>query len=927
MPSGKVPEFKTLKECLEFLQWLHDDKHMQYRVTRRLKKLLEKKYEKIHEQQMDAALSTFLSRVSEFHTKLCQKTGHGTYTPDKARDAFYALLQCIPKFLSVMYFIRYNVDPNFAGVGGGRWAEQEVGTLALYARINSQLVERMKSTAKDIEKYLIAESDDDYGGMMPGGFGAGELMPDYQGHYSQGLKMASDLIKICEKENHQLFRDVFVTSVLSKNSGVDVSNVANALRMVQDFCGLFEKVTDGEDFKGHVQSRNKCINWGELQRHCAKLKDSLSKLFTNNQFSFTGYGRTYDFLDKQNIAKKMASWLKKNLPEMKNILAQIQPLNSKYKKTDLKRKAILTRYYIDLGAHLTKYLFPYGFTFDGRSFKTGTTPYEDLKTHWDAVIGELKKDDGGLATLKNILDGDQCANGERKKESKPKLKPDTEPESDLGFEPKAETEPELENDIDSDVDSDEELMNQLSDDESEATKTEAAKPVVTKAEAPKPTPTKQEGAQNQGKKAEGAQNQGKKAEGDQGNGHSVGNTSSSPVTQAVQSQPSSSSSLDSASPGAPGTSSGQDSGAQATSPLSTQQSSGGSHRDDNADASSSPGGGGAGGSGQPPSVKKCLEPTMATFLNIGDTENSNQFCNKVYKKPTTTNYKYDTISEQLWEEYKKREILQPWEEKIAKRKREKEDKEREKEEQRQLQREAMLPEIDVVHKRQESDKSDNAYIEALHNQMRNATPSMPLLITLPPKNDVNSYDNADVFDADQSVTLNIDKPDVLGGGYPALFTIEQRPLVNAEDESYSIDGQVVGVDDSQLAFPVDGEEVKEKIGDEEGGLDDDKAVVIDGTMVSDADHAIFRHDGQIVVNIRGNEVTEKRDKQNEEERRLQLLHQTHHDHAKSLDGQPVPDPTDLILRQQEVTNMRRAYKEEEKRQRMKNQELKNARCS
>ncbi|CDR97098.1 hypothetical protein BBBOND_0310010 [Babesia bigemina] len=180
------------------------------------------------------------------------------------------------------------------------------------------------------------------------------------------------------------------------------------------------------------------------------------------------------------------------------------------------------------------------------------------------------------------------------------------------------------------------------------------------------------------------------------------------------------------------------------------------------------------------------------------------------------------------------------------------------------------------------------------------------------------FDNDEmIVDVKGVVDIDVEGTDVSGGGYTALFTIEQRPLVNAEDESHSIDSQVVGVDESQLVFPVDGEEVKEKIGDEEGGLDDDKAVVIDGTMVSDADHAIFRHYGEIVVDIGGNEVTEKCDKQKDEERRMQLLYQNHHNHAKSLDGQPVPDPTDLILRQQEVTNMRRAYKEEEKRQRMK----------
>ncbi|CDR94855.1 Ribosome-binding protein [Babesia bigemina] len=610
-----IPEFSTLKQCLEFLYWLHTDKQgkgMQYRVTRRLKKLLEKKYISFDPNDVEVALSTFLRRVSTFHEKLCKKAGQGDYNPGKATDALYALLRCIPKFLAVIYFLRYQVDDKFGAIGGGGWKDYWLG----YGALGGVLATR----GGELDKYLYAAATETRYGVIPGGFDIGGQEVNFRSGYRQGSAMAGDLQNICEKQNGQYFRDVFVTSVLSNKSGVDVSNVANALRLVRDFCGIFGPETNENEFKSHVQSRGNCIEWDKLKSHCFTLKESLGKLFTGGAFSFTGYGRQYKYLDK-NIDKRMASWFRANLNEVRKQLAKIESFTSK--NYNHRKRNVPPEYYTELGAHLTKYLFPYGFTFDANSFKTGTAPYESLKKVWDSVIGDLKNIGGGLDEFKKILDGTACTNRKKDKEYKPKTEPESNaeigPEDEDQLEDGDELEPEIESEDESDDYLDSESENEdLPDDKTEATKTEAAKPAAPKPEGAQNQGKKGEGAQNQGKKAEGAQNQGKKAEGAQNQGKKgegaqnqgkkgeggQSNATSPDLSAAevVQTQNPSASSPDSEASGAPSPGSGQGPGG----PGSTSDPAQGSGRGPQSGAtdsntvsgpSSGSGGGGAGGGG------------------------------------------------------------------------------------------------------------------------------------------------------------------------------------------------------------------------------------------------------------------------------------------------------------------------------------------
>ncbi|CDR97436.1 Ribosome-binding protein 1 [Babesia bigemina] len=597
MASGKGPEFKTLKECLEFLEWLYTNKQgqpLQSSIANRLYRLIKDRYIGVNQGNIEKALSTFLSRVSNFHKKLC-KNARGHYLGNKSpKDVLYALLESIPKLLSAIYFLRYKVDANFKALGGGGWTENQVG----YGK-------RMRSP---IDAYITAKANERKYGVISGGFDEIELKMGHQSGYSQGSNMVNDLRMILDKHfsGYNYFLDVFATSVFGKH-GSDMSNVANALRLVQDFCGIFEKVTGEEDFKNNLQARYHCISWQDLQQHCSKLKKSLEKIFKGNRFSFTGYAREPQVLSTENIAKKMAKWFKNHLGGVIEKLNDIQafdtkrlPLNSRL----FRNTAVLPPKYPEaFTAYFTKNFIPYGFTFYHNQYKVESTPYQVLFDNWNGAIHELKNTSDGLDELLKILNGKQCASRQKvkKTEKKPMTKPDAELESDTGHENKPkpdaetgtepETEPELEDDneleddLDSEIDSDEELMNQPSDEEdasineSEATKTEAAKPVVTKNEATPNQGKKAEGAQNQGKKAEGAQNQGKKAEGAQNQGKKAeGAQNQGKKAEGTTNQPGgqsdgNGSSAGTPSPGDPVPSSGQDLGGQGSASGRAQQSS------------------------------------------------------------------------------------------------------------------------------------------------------------------------------------------------------------------------------------------------------------------------------------------------------------------------------------------------------------------
>ncbi|GBE60011.1 ribosome binding protein [Babesia ovata] len=386
--TGHGIQLNTLKQCLQFLMWLNHNKQssMKTDVATQLSNRLKGKYKTVNQREIEKALSTFLSSVFNFHSRLCSRTDKKKIG-NNPNDALNALLECIPKFLAVMYFLRYQVDHKFGKLGGGKWKDQMV--------VYSQYA------ATEIQKYLTASSGSKDYGVIPGGFSYNELKRG-----RRGSQMTGDLEQICEKYSHvphiqNYFLDVFSTSVLPRNSGTQDSNTANALALVSSLCEMVaaegDTETGGELKQKLDESLNgddvkKCICWSDLKDHCQTLQSQIGTIYKTNVFSFTGFKRNRDRLSEKEFAKETAKWLRGNLAKVKTNLDKIE--------TDITMN--------NLTGYFTINLFPYGFTFDKNNFGSGMNPRTILNDNWRTVIEALRRDREGLERLKQILEGEAC---------------------------------------------------------------------------------------------------------------------------------------------------------------------------------------------------------------------------------------------------------------------------------------------------------------------------------------------------------------------------------------------------------------------------------------------------------------------------------------------------------------------------------------
>ncbi|GBE58510.1 ribosome binding protein [Babesia ovata] len=448
----------TLKECLQFLMWLNSDSGMQDKVAQNLEKRIDKYFKppKFTLNNVKSALSKFLENASGFYTRLCYNAQPWSHRGERPDQICNALLECTPKFLTVMYFLWYNVDPSFSQLHGGGWKQNWTGALTgSYWHKNS---------GGDLDQYLFAKSGDSKHGVIPGGFTSDDEViynaNVWDRGYPQGYSMARDLDKIVSKEFYNFFRSVFVTSVIA-DSAKRRENAANAIVLMRTFCDIVleeaKKSNNGgtlihelnEGLRQQVRSNNNFICWQDLRQHCAKLKEQFKKIFASKHFDFTGQSTGVGDL-KMELAKETANWLRTNITRVQGHLNDI----------DTKDSSIQGH----LGVYFTKNLFPYGFTiFNNTRFQMTKKDVQKLRTDWREVINKFKRSDGDLDMLVRILDG-------RFRDSCPNVTPPKIPEVPP-----------------------------------------AIPPANPKADGTPNQGKKSEGAQNQGKKSEGAQNQGKKA--------------------------------------------------------------------------------------------------------------------------------------------------------------------------------------------------------------------------------------------------------------------------------------------------------------------------------------------------------------------------------------------------------------------------------
>ncbi|GBE60988.1 Ribosome-binding protein 1, putative [Babesia ovata] len=496
--TGHGVPLDTLKQCLQFLMWLKNNGVKQGEVAEYLHGRIKNHFNSpfLSVENVEKGLSPFLTAVSNFYERLCYKAEAGSYGGRDAEDIANALLDCLPKFLAAIYYLEYCVTPSYDSLGGGGWKKDWLGYNA------------GDWWGGDLANYLHAPSKETKYGVIPGGFTYGDVRYYSQWRaYYQGSYMVYDLQDILKKQPYNFFRSVFVSSVFSNNSGTGPQNTANAVSLVRTFCDivlgeegqeggeLINALNDG--LRQQVSSTENSICWKDLKDHCAQLRKKFDKLNRKDErFDFTGQSTRLIDLNTKELAKETAKWMR--------TLMKLRPNQ--------------------LGEYFTKYLFPYGFTFNGEArFRIHGSKLNGLKEDWRDVIGALHKSgDGDLDRLKEILEGKNKINcaGPASPPKKPEVPPAKVPEAPKEVVP-----------------------------EKKVPVVPPKKPEVPPAKVPEGNQNegkKSEGAQNQGKKSEGAQNQGKKSEGAQNQGkksegtpNPTGDTSSgSPVADSADASPS-----------------------------------------------------------------------------------------------------------------------------------------------------------------------------------------------------------------------------------------------------------------------------------------------------------------------------------------------------------------------------------------------------
>ncbi|GBE59428.1 ribosome binding protein [Babesia ovata] len=364
-PNTDGIKLTSLRDCFMFLYWLHKGggRNKLGEVAQTMHGRIGDycKSQQVTKEQIESHLSSFLGHVSTFYEMLVREdfpqealaSGASMPPNPSADDIFTALLECLPKFLAAIYYLWYCVSHTFESLGGGGWKDDCPGWE------KGRWYGLRNNWGGDLQAYLRSSDTNEYR-VIPSSFNKDEVRDgwSYSG-YSRGYSMVTPLKKIFEKKDdtaQNVFRDVFATSVLTTTSGTQISNTANALALVNLFCEIVVE----EDENGN--------DW--LRSNLDKVRGNLEKI---QQFESEHDDHAHEFA---------------SLPKHHNMLQE---------------------YYAELGPHFTKNLFPYGFTFYGeKEYLRENAPYEDLRKEWDGAIFELKREGGGLAELKSILDGKGC---------------------------------------------------------------------------------------------------------------------------------------------------------------------------------------------------------------------------------------------------------------------------------------------------------------------------------------------------------------------------------------------------------------------------------------------------------------------------------------------------------------------------------------
>ncbi|CDR96976.1 hypothetical protein BBBOND_0308790 [Babesia bigemina] len=371
----------TLKECLQFLEWLNSRQggSMQRLVSGKLATRIGLYYNNpTFNIQFELSISNFLRHSSLLYKQISRSASPGNFGSKSANDITAAFSECLSKVHSAFSYLRHNVDYIYGSVGGGRLAKFQLN----------------QSGDNELKTYLTA-NDDLYNGIISGGFDEGEL------NNIKGELLVHNLMNALERQT--ITPDVF-TSVLFNNLEKDdwhKQDAGNVLLLLWAFCEYVETHEEGGDLKNNLQAelqkKGMCFDWGRLVAHCKVQKQFLDKLFGNTDdfstkpFTTTGRAFTPDALKPEAFAGAFEKWFENHWDDIGEALEEI-----KMGVEDLEEST---------ADFSPESLYPYGIVLNNREKHTWRDGLKNLPGVLNALVDSGDK---GLATLKDILGGEQC---------------------------------------------------------------------------------------------------------------------------------------------------------------------------------------------------------------------------------------------------------------------------------------------------------------------------------------------------------------------------------------------------------------------------------------------------------------------------------------------------------------------------------------
>ncbi|CDR96884.1 hypothetical protein BBBOND_0307880 [Babesia bigemina] len=381
--AAKGVKLDTLKQCLEFLYWLHSDrrgKKLQSRVVDELFNIINKYYNNsTFREQLRLSLPAFLNSASKVYNQISNKTTPSNYGGSSDQNIIDAILECLPKVYAAFSLLLFHVDYTYRALGGGFWASEETN-----------------SGDNALKSYLTA-SNDIYNGIIPGGFSEGEL------NSLQGVKLAHNLNEALTRyiSTPDIFTGVLFNNLVNSDwHDVDAGNV---LLLLWAFCEYVETHEEGDsELKTNLQEELKkkgmCFEWDMLVEHCKTLKKSLDKLFGNTfddfspkPFTTTGRAFTTFALKPEAFAGAFEKWFIDHWDDIGDALDAI-----KSGVEDLEEST---------ADFSPEYIYPYGIVLN----KDQRNEWEQGLKNLPAVLKALgNSDNGDVEKLKEILGGTSC---------------------------------------------------------------------------------------------------------------------------------------------------------------------------------------------------------------------------------------------------------------------------------------------------------------------------------------------------------------------------------------------------------------------------------------------------------------------------------------------------------------------------------------